>query len=326
MKTFDQELPPGDRAEQPGTEHDAELRRQLMALRDSDGWSNGKVARKMGVSTAQISTYLNEEGCKHEGDTKGFERKAWELLTNEARRKSSGVETVPCDAAEEVLKALAYIKSTNDLGAIIAESGEGKTRGLELYRRENATCITIEVRMWQRNEVAVRRALFGAVDGGYDQQTPMMAWAVKRLLGSDRLVIVDDAHKLTMPAIQCLADFNDVTKCPVALVGTLQLHEKIKRDPQLFSRVGLGWPAITTGTEKMVKHLVKSMVPDCGEEFSALVGLSKQVAKQHGRYRSVHKELKLAVELHQTKPDKFPTYVEAFRGAHTLLVRNYALS
>ena len=59
------------------------------------------------------------------------------------------------------------------------------------------------------------------------------------------------------------------------------------------------------------------------------MNLCEQVAKEHGHYRSAHKQLKVAEELrcgsYQGKGKRL-TYVEAFRAAHSMLVRNYNLN
>jgi hypothetical protein len=56
-----------------------------------------------------------------------------------------------------------------------------------------------------------------------------------------------------------------------------------------------------------------------------IVDLCEQVAREHGHYRSVHKQLKIAVEV-KLGSKKPVSYAEAFRIAHGMLVRNYKLS
>jgi DNA transposition AAA+ family ATPase len=155
---------------------------------------------------------------------------------------------------------------------------------------------------------------------------------VNKLRGSDRLLIVDDAHKLTRPALQWFFDFHDATQVPVALVGTYELLDKLEDDTQRFSRVGYHEEIKHTDAggklvvdRALVKHLVKQLVPAANGESESLCDLAEQVAEQHGHYRSVHKQLKLAIEIKAgSKADI--TWVQAFRAAHTKLIRKYKLS
>ena len=79
-----------ERTTQP---HDAALRKALLDLRGCPGWSNNIIAKRLGVSSAQVSQYLNDAGCIYEGDIPKLERSINDLLDNETRRRSSGVET-----------------------------------------------------------------------------------------------------------------------------------------------------------------------------------------------------------------------------------------
>ena len=74
----------------------------------------------------------------------------------------------------------------------------------------------------------MRSALFEAAPrGDYDNRTNRMEHAVRQLRGSDRLLIVDDAHKLTLPGLQCLFDFQDVARAIA--------DKMVRRHPHVFA-------------------------------------------------------------------------------------------
>lgn len=306
-------------------------RAQLREWRDSntqqDGrpHSNASVARKLGYSSAVVSQYLAEGGNCYTGDITKLQSKINDLLTNEARRRMSGVETTQCEAADEIRDALENIRKTNDVGAVVAVSGEGKTRGIEIYRKANPLAILFHVCSWARDLGSVEGALFEAVGrDGYDNRTKRAVFMVKKLRGTDRLIIVDDAHKLTRPALQWLFDFHEQTGCPIAFVGTLALDDLLEDDAQRFSRVGLHSEIKPTNSRKLIAHLVATLAPDANGETQQLIALCEVVAAQHGHYRSVHKQLKLAAELKEGSKGKL-NWVTAFRGAHLKLIRKYQL-
>lgn len=310
---------------------DPVLREQLQALRDLPGdiWSNNKLARQLGCNTAYVQGYINNA---FPGDLILFERKLVDFFANQARRRASGIDTAECDDTKQIRTAFEFIRKTNDFGAVVAASGEGKTRGVEHYLASNPTAILYRTTVWSSDKQSVESTMFEAVGrAGYDGRTKRAIFMVNKLRGSDRFIIVDDAHKLTRPALQWFFDFQDSTQCPIALVGTFALIEKLEDDTQRFSRAGY-YEEIKHVDSKgklivdrsLIKYLVKQLAPDANGDTEALCDLSEQVAEQHGHYRSVHKQLKLAVEI--KSGSKGLSWPQAFRAAHTKLIRNYKLS
>jgi len=322
---------PQERNPQPARQvypHDKVLRQRLLDLRGLPGWSNNIIAKRMGVSSAQISQYLNDAGCIYEGDIAKLERSINDLLDNETRRRSSGVETKQSLITEEVRAHLEYMRKTTDIGVILAESGEGKTRAIEHYMQTHPTAIHYRTFVWSNDLASVQNSMFemaGRKD--YDGKTKRVLCTVRNLRGSERLIIVDDAHKLTIPALQWWFDFHDATLCPMCFAGTFQLLDKLSADAQRFSRVGIHLEIANdqSGIDRgLITHLVQSIAPSAGAETGELIDLCEQVAREHGHYRSVHKQLKLAVELKSGK--RSLSYIQAFRSAHSMLVRNYNLN
>jgi hypothetical protein len=115
------------------------------------------------------------------------------------------------------------------------------------------------------------------------------------------------------------------------LVGTFDLIEKLEDDTQRFSRTGY-YEEIKRVDAKgnlivdraLIKHMVKQLVPAINGDMESVCDLCEQVAEQHGHYRSVHKQLKLAVEI-KAGAAKIG-WPQAFRAAHTKLIRKFKLN
>lgn len=303
------------------------LRDKLRALRASSPvYSNAQLGAKLGYSAAVLSQYLSDDGCKYDGNRAGLEKKIEDFLSALERRRATGIETNPSRTAEDMLAAFEYIRKTNDFGAIIAESGEGKTRGIELIQKKHDLAILIEVTEWSCDKHAIMTALWGgcAVDG-WDRQCERFPFLVQKMRGSDRPIIFDDAHKLSQPALSLVATFQEKTNCPVALVGIAELVKKLEADPQRFSRTGIRW-AIKPGNKdnRLLLHMVRSIAKDVNGELDELLELAGQVAAHHGHFRAVHKQLKLAAELRHQEDSL--TWTDAFRKAHDHLLRPYKLT
>jgi DNA transposition AAA+ family ATPase len=317
----------------PSTKPAAEpIRQQLNELRDQPGWSTNKLASRLGVSASVVSQYLNldetgklrPEGNKYPGDVAALERRVVDLIRNESRRKASGVDNADCEISQAVKAALEYIRKTVDVGIIVGEAGQGKSRALELYVADNPTAVLCSVRSWTCDRSAIEAALFEAIGRtGYDNRTRRSVYIVNKLHGSDRVIILDDAHKLTRPALQWVFDLHDETHCPIALLGTFDLEDKVKDDAQRFSRVGLRFELKPENPRDLIQHLIKQLCPGIDGELSELCDLCDQVARHHGHFRSVHKQLKVTTELKLSTPKL--SWCAAFRQAHSLLVREYKL-
>lgn len=321
-------LPPGDRDDgaapdltlQPAPE--GSLAAELKTHAETHGLSNAQLARSLGYSTAVVSQYL---GGKYPGDVERVDKRVKDYLRAYQRRRKSGVATVRCGATRKIATAIEAIRRTNDVGVILAEAGLGKSRAVDHYCEQNPTSLLLQVRGWCNDKHSIE-AMIAAELGGYDGKRKRSLWLIEKLNGGGRTLIVDDAHKLTRPALQWLFDFHDETHCPLALVGIGELEKKVKDDAQRFSRTGLLMRLeADESDEALIGHLIASLAPQASaREVAELQQLCSQVAEQHGHYRAVYKELKLAAEIKEAKPEL--SWSDCFRSAHTRLFREYELT
>lgn len=312
----DQSLPPNE----PVTCNEV-LRQRFRELRENDNahYSNSKLAKRLGYSDASIiSQWLNDEGCKYAGDVGKLEARATELLRSIETRRVSGIETVAKGIYADLRAALDYIQTTGGVGAVYAESGEGKTRGLELYLIENPRAVLFHVRSWTRDMGSIVGALFAAVGSrGYDPRTKRESFLVNKLRGSDRLLVVDDAHKLTAQALQWLYDFGDESGCPLALVGTPELERKVNADGQRASRTGIAWELACERRGPLLTHLVRQVLPDVDGELEEVVELCAEAAGDFGHFRNAEQQLKMARQQKRNVPGL--SWAQAFKQAGAMM-------
>ncbi len=321
-------LPPGDRDENPEKdltlhgETPGGLAAELKTHAETHNLTNGQLARSLGYSTAVVSQYL---AGKYPGDVAKVDKRVRDYLRAYQRRRKSGVPTVKCDATRKIATAIEAIRRTNDVGVILAEAGLGKSRAVDHYCEANPTSLLLQVRGWCNDKHSIE-AMIAAEVGGYDGKKKRSLWLTEKLNGGGRTLIVDDAHKLTRPALQWLFDFHDETNCPLALVGIGELEKKVRDDAQRFSRTGLLVRLeADESDESLIGHLIASLAPlATATEVAELHQLCSQVAEQHGHYRAVFKELKLAAEIKEARPEL--DWSKCFRSAHTRLFREYELA
>jgi len=311
----------------PSPHYNQALRQRLLDLRNGPtklDFSNNKMAKKLGVNSSYVSQYCN--GGEFNGDLISFEKKLEDFFRNEARRRLSGVETIATDETKSVSEALETLRKLNEIGCIVLESGGGKTRSEELYLKENPTAIHFQVRSWNCDKGSVEGALFKAVGtAGYDGHTKRAEFMVTKLTGSDRLLIIGDAHKLTKAALQWVVDFWEATLIPIALIGTHALHDLLMSDTQRFSRIQL-WNEIKPANQRvLITHLATSLMPDLNGEQESVIDQGEQIVAHEGCYRAVYKQFKLAEEI-RSRARKPITAVQAVRSAHTKLLRDWQLN
>jgi DNA transposition AAA+ family ATPase len=305
-----------------------QLRSRLRLLRASNPllYSNAELGKKLGYSSSALSQYLNDGGNKYDGNVEKLERNAADMLRAMDRRRASGVETTDSHVAKKVLEGYEYIRKTNDLGGIIADSGKGKSRGIELILKKHSVTILIEVTEWCCDKHAIMRQLWDKCGvSGWNRTTPQFPFLVSEMTGSDRPFIFDDAHKLSRPALSLVATFQEKTGCPIALVGMAELVKKLEDDPQRFSRAGLCYAIKSDKKEDndLIVHMIRCIAKTVNGELEDLVDLCKVVAAHQGCYRAVQKQLKVAAEFHHADDSK--PWTKCFREAHNLLLRPYQL-
>ena len=301
------------------------LREEFISYKQEMGYTNKQLAGELGLrSETAVTKYLNG---KPEGDVARLEGLIDDVMRSRMKRMTTRETLAPTNVTEEMESAFETIRKTNDLGLIEGASGIGKTCGGALYAAKNPTCIHIVASALQRKGTDVIGLLWDQVRPR--QWSPWngtrLAEIFKKLDGASRLIIVDDAHRLSRRGLEMIFAIHDRTGSPIGLIGFDEhIQNTAKIDGQLYSRIGLRWEVRLKDREELAAHLISQFVPDSGEE---LKDLALQVITEQGHARALRKQLLLARELkdlaeHRRKAIDWPT---AFRAAHSKLIRPYEL-
>lgn len=301
------------------------LREEFISYKQEMGYTNKQLAAELGLrSDTSVTKYLNG---KPEGDVARLEGLIDDVMRSRMKRMTARESLSATNVTEEMESAFETIRKTNDLGLIEGPSGIGKSCGGALYVVKNPTCILIVASALQRKGPD----LIGLV---WDQVKPRnwspwdgtrLSEIFKKLDGANRMIIVDDAHRLSRRGLEMIFAIHDRTGSPVGLIGFDEhIQNMTKTDGQLYSRIGLKWEVRLKDREELAEHLIKQFVPDSGDELKEL---SAQVIAEQGHARALRKQLLLAREIkdlseHRRKPVDWRT---AFVAAHSKLIRPYDL-
>ena len=303
---------------------DMNVRTLLETYMDRTGKTLKHVGKRLGFSESMVSRYLSDNPA---GDIESFEAAVKDMLAADEREESWEELFFATRAVEECHLVFDLIRASRDVGIISSEPGIGKSVASVHYARQNKTTILCQVPKWSAGTWGLQRLIWEQLDTRkYSPAVESKAdHIVRRLSGSDRLIILDNAQRIQVGGLQWLLDFADLTHCPVALVGTpAQILDRLRSDPALYSRIGIRKEISTEASDKQAAawladasdKMVKAMWPDA---FSEIRTLAREAARQPGHLRRLNKQLRIAIRMSES-PAWNKSMAAAFAYSRTLLV------
>jgi len=308
-----------------------ELRAELKAYFDvHPDLTREKAGVKLGVHASYVSKFISGN---NDFDVEPMERRVADFLKSERLRSKEAVQLFPTFISRRIAGDLATIRKTGDFGLIFSAAGLGKTSGIKLEQTDSPLSLALTASRGTSDEKAVQAKIFSLIETkSWDGRSPKWDFIVKHLKDSGRLLMIDNAQRLSQSALQYLFDLHDETSLPIAILGNPEVEKVIRGNDQMFSRIGLK-DAITLPTyalskaaerkdvESVVDGILQRMVPAWA---GVLRSLALQVAWQRGHFRAVRKTITLAHEMSLTG-GALADPRTAFQAAHLKLVRDFSL-
>ncbi len=304
-----------------------DIRARLEEYRRASGLSNHELSVQLGgVGVTQLSKYLNK---KADFSVTRLEAVAEDVLkiasTNAVAQalKSNWRKIFETEATRKICARLELITKTNDVGTVHAEAGVGKTCSIQFFQQLHPSVVVLTASRGFRSAREIQRLLFKTTGTRGFKPTHHTKWEflVEKFKGSNRLIIIDNAHRLTPSAFEWVFDFHDETDAPIALVGNPEMMDGIAANDQQHSRIGISKEIKLTEVDDICRKMIEVIAPDAADD---LLALARRVIKEPrgGHVRALRKQLSLAGEL---KGITKKPWQDSFRGAHTQLIREYAL-
>ncbi len=233
-----------------------EHRDRLVAFREQRGWSNEQLGKQIGKSAHVVYMYLRGE---YAGSWREVER---DLLDAVDR-----IETLQLPASglhrtvitDRVAAGLRRAWNTLDIALLHGPAGTGKSVGCLKFAQDNRTAIHLTAQRWAASPMALEHLIFLRLETrDWKRRGSRGQYLVNKLRGANRLVIIDNAQRLGVAALQWLFDFHDETGNPIGLVGNSEVLTKVAANDQMHSRIGLSWRvAIEGATDKTLETFVE---------------------------------------------------------------------
>ena len=299
---------------------------ELTELRSRLTTTNHGLCRLLGIpgcTVTYLSKYLNDNLDREVPD---FERQAFDILKSIRERLTFGSEIFETSVVKRISACLNLVRKTGDMALITSPAGNGKSSAVNHYMAANPSAIRITLNATTRDASKVEGLVFRAVDHrDWKAQCSRFEYLVARFSGSSRLLVVDNAQRLTSSGRQWLFDFADDANCPICLVGNPETLDRIRTNDQQLSRIG-----IHASYELEEKELPATSArvaaqfsdPETAEQIADLCAF---IAAREGRLRAVRKTVILAQELRHASADLRDNPRKAIRAAHARLVRDYTL-
>ena len=137
---------------------------------------------------------------------------------------------VSTSVALRMLGVLGAVNKRRAMGSIVGPSGVSKSTVLKAAQAGLIPgSIHVELNCTDASMTSLLRRLSADLGGPKNSATQhTMRWIIESLRGTDRMLMLDEAHYLKRPAMNALRDIHKATGCPIVLVGTQDLLQTIE--------------------------------------------------------------------------------------------------
>jgi len=223
------------------------------------GRTQKAAASALGVSSAQISTYLQG---RHTGDTQGLTRKIIQWLDTQARR-ARALSAV----AKRIGTMVRTVESYSDeneakIGILVGDAGHGKSLCLRQYAAANPNTVYVML-----DETMSSLGVFSELSkalriDSHGILKTLAARLTESLAGRSLTVIIDEASHLSVRVLNQLRQVITVRcRCPLILAGNQHLKTTMEQDA---SRCG--YEAMDQFRSRIVQVLDLDALAGLGED------------------------------------------------------------
>lgn len=203
---------------------------QSLALRDRRNatghtMSDASIARDIGVSPASLSNFFQR---KEVGDPEKMAKRLKEFIDNERARDEASLLTVPYTEtrqAKKMMQGIKFAHQNNRLVAIVSPAGTGKSSTVQEAQRRDPSILCIRAATFYGPHAILQELCEVLRMPQTGTCRALMKRIKAKLAGTNRCLIIDDAHDLRAGGINAVRTVYDETKVGIVLFGI----QKLKR-------------------------------------------------------------------------------------------------
>ncbi|GAB3226389.1 AAA family ATPase [Pseudaeromonas pectinilytica] len=287
---------------------------RVRALLESKAINGAQVAREIGVSPATISQILNDN-YKADPGTVIEKLSAWLELRTQKLARPANPGFVMTQTAKQIMDDMTYAQISQSIAVIYGASGVGKSESLREYARNNPNVwlITASPCRSTLTECLYELAMELGMEQAPRLRGPLARAVRKRLVGTEGLIVIDEADHLDYPTLEELRILQEEVGIGLVLVGNNKIYTQLtggRRNEdfaRLFSRI-----AKRRGIHKTKQNDVRAIADAWGITGTAERELLNQISERPGGLRLLTKALKLSALYAKDEPITVPYLKAAF--------------
>lgn len=307
-----------------GTEYNCEsiAERVRQYIEEHEGMSQEKFAKLAGMSGGTLSMFLKNQ-CK--GNVDRTAKRIMAVLESEENRDIAKTtvrepEIVRTSVMAKIWMGLLYANSRNDIIVIYGYPGLGKTCALKKWANEHASSLFITASPNIKTGRDIMEEILEAMSRKAEGRNKLLEKNIIRALrGTNRAIIIDEAHFLWLDGLETLRRIYDATQCPVILAGNNKIMDMITErnksiTGQFFSRavrIALEPKIEMEDVEKIVLQNGVDLDNECLDELY-------RVANEIGSLRVMTKLFLFAWTL--ANDEESPITIEHIRQAKGVII------
>lgn len=221
-----------------------QTRQRIINYLDVTKKSQSATAKEIGISTATLSQFINEN---YTGSNEEISEKIAQFLELQRKRElctPSPRFTEKLNNTKLVYNALSYIQITNNIATIIGTAGSGKTTAMMHFSKEKHGVIYVQADATKKSPRAALSLISKAISKkpcGTASDT--LDSLIEEFTGSGKLIIIDEAQHLTERSFDTLRAINDRASVGIVFAGTpdiiARMYGKHEAElDQVHSRIG----------------------------------------------------------------------------------------
>ncbi len=284
---------------------DTEVLMQVRSLLEAKTVSAAQIAKEISVSPATLSQILNDS---YKADPSKMVKKLanWLMLRKEkASNPIQAPKFVMTQTAKQIMDDLTYAQITESIGVIFGASGVGKSETLREYQHNNNNVwmITASPSRSSLTECLYELAMELGMDDAPRRKGSLSRVIRHRLMGSEGLIVIDEADHLDYPTLEELRILQEETRVGMVLVGNSKVYTQLtggRRNEdfaRLFSRI-----AKKRGVHRAKPVDVRAIAKAWNVHGEKEMPLMLQISERPGGLRLLTKTLKLAAMYAKNQP------------------------
>jgi DNA transposition AAA+ family ATPase len=284
------------------------LRDELRIQLDANNLTMLEAARVIGVGYSTLHAWAK---ASYKGDNIKIagEVKKWLAAQSVATDRRALLPSLPSYVAtptsNSFIDVLEHAQATPDLVTISGGAGIGKTSAAHEYARTHTNIWIVTARPSVSSVPAILEHVCMVLGAREFMANRRSATIVRRLIGTQGLLIVDEANHLRTEALDELRSIHDEARIGLALMGNEEIYSRLEGGgrraefAQLFSRIGL-----RMRRARPLAGDVNALADAAGVAGDAERKLLRLIASKPGALRGAAKSLRIAqmLALHDGVP------------------------